>query len=83
MQNCEKCAEMFPKKQKNAQIPLKNRSSARKCWKCKIMLQVRKSTEKEHSAIGTGQAAIEMFYLLLCYYQMKGTKVDQVPWECN
>ena len=54
MENCEKCAEMFPKKRKNAQILLKSQLSAQECWKCKIVLQIRKGAEKVPSAIGTG-----------------------------
>ena len=54
MENCEKLAEMFPKKRKNAQILLKSQLSAQECWKCKIVLQIRKSAEKVPSAIGTG-----------------------------
>ena len=43
MENCEKCAEMFPKKRKNAQILLKSQVSAQQCWKCKIVFRIRKS----------------------------------------
>ena len=57
MKNCEKCAEMFPKKRKNVQILLKSQLSAQECWKCKIVLQIRKSAEKVPSAIGTGLVA--------------------------
>ena len=46
MENYEKCAEMFPKKQKNAQILLKSQLSAQECWKCKIVLQIRKSAQR-------------------------------------
>ena len=46
MENCEKCAEMFPKKWKNAQILLKSKLIVEECWKCKIVLQIRKSAEK-------------------------------------
>ena len=46
MENCEKCAEMFPKKRKNAQILLKSQLSAQECWKCKIVLQIRKSAQR-------------------------------------
>jgi len=41
MENCEKCAEMFSKKPKHAQILLKSQLSAHKCCKCKIVLQFR------------------------------------------
>ena len=51
MENCEKLAEMF-------QILLKSQVSAQECWKCKIVLQIRKSAEKVPSAIGTGLATI-------------------------
>ena len=36
LENCEKCAEMFSKELKNAQILLKSQS-AQECWKCKIV----------------------------------------------
>ena len=37
---------MFVQKRKNAQILLKIQLSARECWKCKIVLQIRRSAEK-------------------------------------
>ena len=37
---------MFPKKRKNVQILLKSKLSAHECWKCKIVLQIRKSAER-------------------------------------
>ena len=50
----EKWVEMFPQKRKNAQILLKSQLSARGCWKCKILLQIRASAEKVLRAIETG-----------------------------
>ena len=44
---------MLPKKRNNVQILLKSQESAQACWKCKIVLQIRKSIEKVPSAIGT------------------------------
>ena len=46
MENCEKSAEMFSKKAKNALILLKSQLSAQEGWKCKTVLQIRKSTKK-------------------------------------
>ena len=37
---------MLPKKRNNAQILLKNQESAQECWKCKIVLQIRKSAQR-------------------------------------
>ena len=37
---------MLTKKRKNAQILLKSQESAQQCWKCKIILQVRKSGKR-------------------------------------
>ena len=42
----KKFAEMFPKKRANAQILFKSPISAQECWKCKIVLQIRKRAEK-------------------------------------
>ena len=36
---------MLPKKRKNAQILLQSQESAQECWKCKIVLQIRKSAK--------------------------------------
>ena len=44
----------FSKSKKNAQILLKNQLSARECWKCKTVLQNRKSYKKALRVIGTG-----------------------------
>ena len=38
---------MLPKKRKNAQILLKSQESAQESWKCKIVLQIRKSAETQ------------------------------------
>ena len=45
---------MFLQKRKNTQIVLKSQLSAREHWKCKILLQIRKSAEKVLRAIGAG-----------------------------
>ena len=38
---------MLPKKQKKkAQILLKSQEIAQECWKCKIVLQIRKSAKR-------------------------------------
>ena len=47
VENCKKSAfTMLPKKRKNAQILLKSQESTRQCWKCKIMLQIRKNAKR-------------------------------------
>ena len=46
MENCKKCADMFPKKRKNAYILLKSQFSARECLKCKIMIQIPRNMYK-------------------------------------
>ena len=48
MENCEKCSN-------SAQKSIN--WSAQECWKCKIVLQIRKSAKKVPSAIGTGLIA--------------------------
>ena len=37
---------MLPKKRKNAQILLKSQESAQECWKCKIVLNIRKNAKR-------------------------------------
>ena len=37
---------MLPKERKDAQILLKSQESAQQCWKCKIMLQIRKNAKR-------------------------------------
>ena len=37
---------MLPKERRNSLILLKIQESAQKCWKSKIMLQIRKSAER-------------------------------------
>ena len=54
---------MLPKKRNNVQILLKSQESAQACWKCKIVLQIRKSIEKVPSAIGT--ALIEVVVVVV------------------
>ena len=54
---------MLPKKRNNVQILLKSQESAQECWKCKIVLQIRKCIEKVPSAIGT--AVIEVVVVVV------------------
>ena len=54
---------MLPKKRNNVQILLKSQERAQACWKCKIVLQIRKSIEKVPSAIGT--ALIEVVVVVV------------------
>ena len=37
---------MLPRKPKNAQMLLKSQESAQECWKCEIVLQIRKSAKR-------------------------------------
>ena len=37
---------MLPKQRKNAQILLKSQERAQECWKCKIVLDIRKSAKR-------------------------------------
>ena len=48
VENCKKksAQKMLPKKRKNAQILLKSQESAQECWKCKIVLHIRKSAKR-------------------------------------
>ena len=54
---------MLPKRRNNVQILLKSQESTQECWKCKIVLQIRKGIGKVPSAIGT--ALIEVVLLVL------------------
>ena len=78
MENCEKCAEMFPKKRKNAQVLLKSQVSAQECWKCKIVLQIRKSAQRNRdrptpnpSIIVDNNLGIDVHYL---FFQLSNRK---------
>ena len=54
---------MLPKRRNNVQILLKSQESAQECWKCKIVLQIRKGIGKVPSAIGT--ALIEVVEVMV------------------
>ena len=52
---------MFFKKQKNAQILLKSQLSAQECWKCKIVLQIWKSVQRDRDRPRVGEVSFCRF----------------------
>ena len=46
VENCKKVLKCCPKSEKNAQILLESQESVLECWKVKIVLQIRKSAQR-------------------------------------
>ena len=52
---------MLSKKRKNAQILLKSQESALECWKVKIVLQIRNSSQRNRDILFCGVARLSIY----------------------